>query len=108
MARLCPDLTLLSLCHRRHVAALCMLYNVKSYMNNCLFIELPSGSVSVRHSRAAAAAHPLEFEESRCTTSQFAKVFPACPDSCVACPDIPCTVFDTGTLDGFKGTVNCW
>ena len=22
--------------------------------------------------------------------------------------DLPCTVFHTGMLDGFKGTVNCW
>ena len=32
VARLCPDQTFLSLCHRRHVAALCMLFNV------CLFV----------------------------------------------------------------------
>ena len=28
VARLCPDQTFLSLCHRRHVAAMCMLYKI--------------------------------------------------------------------------------
>ena len=35
MARLCLDQTSLSLCHRRHVAALCMLYKVNSNSNHC-------------------------------------------------------------------------
>ena len=43
--QLCPDQTFLSLCHRRHVAARCMLYNVISNSNHCLFNELPSASV---------------------------------------------------------------
>ena len=47
VARLCPDQTFLSLCHRRHVAALCMLHKVNSNLNNCLFRELPSASVRV-------------------------------------------------------------
>ena len=49
--RLCPDQSFLSLCHRRHVAALCMLYKVNSNSNDCLFSELPSDSVRVRHTR---------------------------------------------------------
>ena len=56
---------------------------VNSNSNYCLFSELLSTSVRVRQTRAAAAAHPLEFEVSRCRTSHFAKVFPAGPDSCV-------------------------
>ena len=64
VAGLCPDQTFL-LCHRRHVAALCMLYKVNSNSNHCLFCELPSASVRVRHTRAAAAAHPLECEVCR-------------------------------------------
>ena len=48
VAKLCPDQTFLSLCHRRHVAALCMLYMVNSTSNHCLFSELSSASVSVR------------------------------------------------------------
>ena len=42
-----------------------LLYKVNSSSNHCLFIELPSASVRVRHTQAAAAAHPLEFEVSR-------------------------------------------
>ena len=57
VAMLCRDQTFLSLCHRRHVAALCMLYRVNSNSNHCLFSEFPSASVRVRHSRAAAVAH---------------------------------------------------
>ena len=55
VARLCPDQTFLSLCHRRHVAALCMLYKVNSNSNHCLFSELPSASVRVRHTRASSS-----------------------------------------------------
>ena len=40
-AGLCPDQTFLSLCHRRHVAALCMLCKVNSNSNHCFFSELP-------------------------------------------------------------------
>ena len=69
VARLCPYQTFLSLCHRRHVAALCMLYKVNSNSNHCLFSELKSASGIVRHARAATASHPLEFELSRYRTS---------------------------------------
>ena len=48
VARLCNDLTFLSLC-RLHVAALCMLYKVNLSSNYCLFSELPSTSVRVQH-----------------------------------------------------------
>ena len=66
VARLCPDQTFLSLCHRRHIDAQCMLHKVNSNSNHCLFSELLSASVRVRHTRAKAAAHPLDFEVSRC------------------------------------------
>ena len=40
-------------------------------------------------------------------TSQFVRCFlPA--QTRVWNDDLPCTVFDTGTLDGFKGAVNRW
>ena len=65
----------LSLCHRRHVAGLYMLNKVNWNSNHRLFNELPFASTRVRHTRAAAAAHLLEFELSRCRTSQFAKGF---------------------------------
>ena len=101
MARLCPDQTFLSLCHRRHVASLCMAYKVNWNSNHCLYSELPSVSVRVRQNRAAAAAHPLEFEVSRCRTSQFARCFLSAQAR--VWNDLPCTLFDTRTLDGFKG-----
>ena len=83
-----------------------MLYKVNSKSNHCQFSELPSASTSVKHIRAAAAAHPLEFEESRCRTCQFARCF--LPAQVRMRNDLPYTVFDTGTLDGFKGAVNRW
>ena len=49
VARLCHDQSLLLLCHRRHVAALCMSYKVNSNSNHCVFSELLSASVRVRH-----------------------------------------------------------
>ena len=42
-------------------------------LNHCLFSELLSASTRVRYMRAVVAAHPLEFEVSRCRTSQFAR-----------------------------------
>ena len=105
------DESILSLCLRRHVAALCMLYKVNSNSNHCLFSELPSASVRVRQTRAVAAAGPLEFEVSKWRTSQFARWND--PDSwwndtaqTRVWNDLPYTVFDTGTLDGFQGAVN--
>ena len=47
VARLCPDQCFL-LCHRRHVAALCMLYKVNSNSNHCLVSEFLSASSRVR------------------------------------------------------------
>ena len=74
VAMLCTDQSFLSLCDRRNVVGLSMLYKVNSNSIHCLFIELPSASTRIRHTRAAVA-HPLEFEVSRCRTSQFARCF---------------------------------
>ena len=67
MARLYPDQSFLSLCHRR-VAGLSTLYKANADSNHCLFSNLPSASTRGRHTRAAAAPHPLEFEVSTCKT----------------------------------------
>ena len=56
--------------------------------------------------RATTAAHPLDFEVSRCRTSQFARCFSRAQTS--VWNDLSYTVFDTGTLDGVKGVVNRW
>ena len=95
---MCSDQRFLSLCHRRHVAGLCMLCNVNSNSNKCLFSKLPSVSSRVRYFRSATAAHPLEFEVSRCRTSQFARCF--LPAQVRMWNDLPYFVFDTGTLNG--------
>ena len=47
VARLCPDQSFLSLCHRRSVAGLSMFYKINSNSNHCLFSELPSASTRV-------------------------------------------------------------
>ena len=106
MARLCPDQSFLSFCHRRRVAGLSMLHKVNSNSIHCLFCELPSASTKVLHTRALVAAHPLEFEASRCRTSQFARSF--LPVQVRLWNDLPYIVFDIGTRDGFKGAVNRW
>ena len=51
------------------------MYKVNSNSSHYLFSELPSPPTRVRHTRAAASAHPLEFEVSRCRKSQFARSF---------------------------------
>ena len=51
-----------------------------------------------------AASKPLQ--GSKCRTSQFARCF--LPAQVRMWNDLPCTVFDTGTLDGFKGAVKSW
>ena len=55
----------------------------------------------VRHTRAATAAHPFEFEVSRCRTSQFARCFLPAQVQNLMWNDHPYTVFDTRMLDGF-------
>ena len=83
-----------------------MLYKVNLNFNHCLFNGLPSVSSRVRQTRATAAAHPLEFEVSRCRTSQFARSF--LPAQIRMWNDLPYTEFDSGTLEGFKGAVYHW
>ena len=55
------------------VVLLSMLYKVNSNSNHCLLCEIPSASTRVRHPKGAAVVRPLEFELSRCRTSQFAR-----------------------------------
>ena len=74
---------------RRLIRTLIIVYSVSFHL-----------LLSVRHSRAAASAHPLD----ELTTSQFARCFlPAQPR---VWNDLPYNVFDTGTLNGFKEAVN--
>ena len=87
VARRCPDQSFL-LRHRSRVAGLSMLYKVNSSSNHCLFSERPPASTRVRHSRAASAAHPVEFEVSRCRTSRYSQVFPSGSGSNVEWPSL--------------------
>ena len=82
------------------IAELSMLYKVNANSNHS---STPSASTRFRHTRAAAAAHPLEFEVSRCRTLQFGRCF--LPAHVRMWNDLPDTVCDTGMLDGFKGAV---
>ena len=76
------------------------------YSTGQIRVNIPCVSTRSRQRRAAAAAHPLEFEVSRYRTSQFARSFLPAPVR--MWNDLPYTVFDTGTLYGFKGAVNRW
>ena len=83
-----------------------MLYKDNSNSNHCLLSEHATASTRVRHTLSAAAVHPLEFEVSRCRTSEFARSL--LPAQVRMWNDLPYTVFDSGTLDGFKSAVNRW
>ena len=108
VAILCPDQSFLSLCHRRRVVGLSMLYKVNSNSNHCRFSELPSAFTRVRQTRPAAAAHPLEFEVSRCRKSQFARSF--LPAQVWMWNYIPYIAFDTRSWMGSRvqSTVGCF
>ena len=56
--------------------------------------------------KAVAAAHPLEFQVSRCRMYSFERCF--LPAQTCVWNNLPYTVLDTGTLGGFKGAVNFW
>ena len=104
------DLLYKSLCRNMKLGVnkptTCMLYEVNLNSNHSSISEFSSASVRVRHTRAEAPAHLLEFEVSMCGTSQFAK-FSLSAQTRVW-NDLPYTVFGTGMLDGFKGAVNRW
>ena len=106
VARLCPRQTFLScfidvmllhcVCCTRLIRTRIIVCSVSFHLLLSEF-DIPE--------RAAAAAHPLELEVSRCRTSQFARFFLLAQTR--VWNDLPCPVFDSGTLDGLKGAVNC-
>ena len=75
VSRLCPDQIPKPLNHRRCFAGMCMLYKIHSNPKHCLYSALPPACQRVRHTRAAAVAHPCELEVPRCRTSQFGRCF---------------------------------
>ena len=107
VSRLCSDQTFLSLCHRRHVAELCMLYNANSNSNHCLFSELPSASVRVRYIELRLQLIHYSYKYQGAERLNFQGVSRR-PRLVCAWNGIPYTVIDTGTLDGFKGAADRW
>ena len=85
------------------MVGLCVLYKVAA----CLYGDLLSTSLRVRHTRAAMAAHHYEFDVVRCKTSQFARCF--LHASFFSCWNGRLdAVFESSSLGGFNGAVNRW
>ena len=102
VAMLCPYQTFLSLCHRRHLAALCMLHKVNSDSNHCLFSELPPASVRVRHTQAMQLIDKsLKYQGVERPNLQGV----SCRPRRLCGMTFPTLCFDSGTLDGSKGAV---
>ena len=84
---------------------------VNSKTNLCLLSKIPSVLTRFPHTRATAAAHPVEFEVSKCRTAQFARSS-FCQVKSLPGTSLPGQVcmwnnlhhmFDTWRLDGFNG-----
>ena len=103
MARLCPAIRVSCRCviDVKHLHCMCMLYKINSNWNN-LFSQFPSATVRDQHTGAATAAHPLEFEITRCRLSQFAGCF--LPSQTRVWNNLLSIVFVTVTFDGYKGS----
>ena len=78
VSRLCLDQSFLSLCHRRHVARLCMLYKVNSNSNHCFFSEihplLPELYIPSCDRSSSIVVWSVEVKN-----LLIYKVFPSCP-----------------------------
>ena len=64
-----------NLAHRRSVAELCMLFNIKSNPMHPLSGALPLPYVPASVTRGALVAHRHSFAPSRCRTSQYCRTF---------------------------------
>ena len=64
-----------NLAHRRSVAELCMLFNIKSNPMHPLSGSLPLAYVPARVTRGALVAHRHSFAPPRCRTSQYRRSF---------------------------------
>ena len=103
-----PGFVLIRVSCRCVIAGLFMLYKVISNSDHCLFNELPPLLLEfdiLRCGRSSSIA-VRSIKVLRCRMSQFARCF--LPAQVRMWNDLPCTVFDTGTLDGFRGAVNRW
>ena len=71
-----PNESFLSLSHRRRVAGRAEYFvQLKFELDHCLFSELPSVSLRVRHTRGAAAAHSLSLKNQVVERRNFQSVF---------------------------------
>ena len=90
--------------HRRSVAVLCMLYNIRCNTVHPLYGALPGPYVPVRVTRGARVAHRYTYAPSRCRILQYSRTF--FPFSVSLWNDLANPVFDGVGLAGFKSRVN--
>ena len=91
------------LAHRRSVAVLCMLYNIRCNSMHPLYGALP---VPVRVTCCAVNAHRYTYAPPRCRTSQYSRTFIAWAVS--LWNDLSDPVFDGVGLAGFKSRANAF
>ena len=90
------DQTFLSLCHWRHVVALCMLYKVNSNSNCSVSFHLLLQSSTYP---SCICSSSIRVWSIKVYNVPICKVFSAGPDSCVEWPSLY-ILFYIGTLDG--------
>ena len=101
---LCNDANSVDLSHRRSVGALCLFYKIYMNPNHQLHSVLPESYVPARSTRYASAAHRHTLKSIRCRTGQFSRCF--MPSTVELWNSLPDTVFEGGTLQSFKSSVN--
>ena len=92
--------------HRRSLAVLCMLYNIRCNPVHCLNSALPGPYVPVRVTRGALVAHRYTYAPPRCRTSQYSRTFIALAVS--LWNDLANPLFDGVGLAGFKSRANAF
>ena len=86
--------------HRRSVAVLCLLYNIRCNPVNPLNGALPGPYATVPVTLDALVAHRYTYTPSRCRTLQYSRTF--IPPSVSLCNDLADLVFNGVVLAGFK------
>ena len=95
-----------SLAHRRSVAELCILFEIKSNPMHPLIGALPLPYVPARVTRGALVAHWHSFGPPRCRTSEYRRTFVLL--SLSLWNDLSDPVFDGVGLAGFKSRANAF
>ena len=94
----------LDISHRRSVAVLCMLYEIRCNPVHPLNAALPGPYVPVRVTRGALVAHRYTHAPPRCRTLQYSRTF--IPFSVSLWNDLANPVFDGVGLVSFKSRAN--